>query len=71
MLSQYGVPTNIFNLQKCVINSKDWVYQVKSISDWKNDYLDECAKCAERRDCGGLFSSNVLYKHSDHIVAIN
>ena len=70
MLDTYGIPTNIFNLQKCVVNQQDWKYQVPSISDWKNDFLDVCQTCDERSNCGGLFSSNVLYKHSDYISPI-
>ena len=70
ILDTYGVPTNIFNLQKCVVNRGDWKYQVPSISDWKNDYLEACGPCEEKSNCGGLFSSNVLYKHSEHISPI-
>ncbi len=30
----------------------------RSISDWKNVYLDRCRECAERERCGGFFESS-------------
>jgi hypothetical protein len=37
----------------------------RSISDWKNDYLDICRSCMVRDACGGVFttSGNRLSKH--------
>jgi hypothetical protein len=40
----------------------------KSISDWKNEYIEECGSCARRSECGGFFSSSVLYRRSKHIA---
>jgi hypothetical protein len=44
-------------------------YSTSSISDWKNDYLEECINCSDKQQCGGFFSSN-LKKVSDYIHAI-
>lgn len=37
----------------------------RSISDWKNDYLDICQECSVRDACGGVFttSGNRLSQH--------
>ena len=42
-----------------------WPYAVRSISDWKNDYLDICHSCSVRNACGGVFttSGNRLSQH--------
>ena len=41
----------------------------KSISDWKNEYIDECEKCTKKVECGGFFSSAIKYGYSKHIRA--
>lgn len=35
-----------------------WPYAVRSISDWKNDYLDICRSCTVRDACGGVFTTS-------------
>jgi His-Xaa-Ser system radical SAM maturase HxsC len=59
----------IFNHQLCTIPRELWPFAVKSISDWKNVYLDECTGCSVREQCGGLFQS-ATKRHSAHISAI-
>jgi hypothetical protein len=39
----------------------------KSISDWKNEYVKECGGCQKMNECGGFFTSSVLYKYSSNI----
>lgn len=58
---------SIYNHQLCTLNSDVYEDSVRSISDWKNEYLPECNNCSLRSDCGGFFSSGILYKHSEHI----
>lgn len=70
VLNSYGINTSIYNHQLCVINKDAEPNYTKSISDWKNEYLDACSKCSRRGDCGGFFSSSKLYRHSDHIEPI-
>jgi His-Xaa-Ser system radical SAM maturase HxsC len=65
-LSGQGMNVSIYNAQLCVLRPNLWKYARKSISDWKNDYLQECQSCQKLSDCGGLFTWN-LKKHSDHI----
>jgi His-Xaa-Ser system radical SAM maturase HxsC len=57
----------IFNHQLCVLKSSLRQFAVKSISDWKREYVAECQGCpAAHGECGGFFSSS-LRKHSAHI----
>ena len=65
-LNRHGIDVSIYNHQLCTLNPELWSYSRKSISDWKNEYLDVCHTCAVRDDCGGFFSSADL-RHSAHI----
>lgn len=56
-LSSMGMNVSIYNSQLCVLPEHLWKYNKKSISDWKNIYLDECNKCTMMNECGGLFAS--------------
>src|ERR1700722_3959438 len=60
-----GITTRIYNHQLCVLDRRLWPYAVRSISDWKNDYLDICRTCSVRDACGGVFttSGNRLSQH--------
>lgn len=60
-----GITTKIYNHQLCVLDRRLWPYAVRSISDWKNDYLDICCSCSVRDACGGVFttSGNRLSQH--------
>ena len=60
-----GIPARIYNHQLCVLDQRLWPYAVRSISDWKNDYLDICRSCSVRDACGGVFttSGNRLSQH--------
>ncbi|MBI4001326.1 MAG: His-Xaa-Ser system radical SAM maturase HxsC [Nitrospira defluvii] len=71
VLNAYGMAASVYNHQLCTVNPDVRGNYRKSISDWKNEYLDECAACTERDECGGLFSSSKLYKHSAHIKAFS
>lgn len=65
ILSTAGIATRIYNHQLCVLDRHLWPYAVRSISDWKNDYLDICRSCSVRDACGGVFttSGNRLSQH--------
>lgn len=60
------VNTLIYNHQLCLLRPSLWPVAVKSISDWKNVYADECTSCAARAQCGGFFAS-AKYRKSDRI----
>jgi His-Xaa-Ser system radical SAM maturase HxsC len=69
VLNSYGIKTSIYNHQLCVVNPDVKSNYVKSISDWKNEYVEECDSCIKKSDCGGFFSSSKKYRYSDHIKA--
>jgi His-Xaa-Ser system radical SAM maturase HxsC len=56
-LSTRGINVSIYNHQLCLLRPSLWKFARQSISDYKNIYLDECAKCDVRHECGGLFKS--------------
>jgi len=68
-LSLSGLNTSIYNHQLCLLDHQLWPFARKSISDWKNIYLDVCQRCDVRDECGGFFQS-AAKKHSDHIRPI-
>lgn len=61
-----GMRVSIYNHQLCVLDRRLWPFARKSISDWKNIYLEECTSCAMREECGGLFQS-AAKRHSSYI----
>lgn len=65
-LAQHQMTVSIYNHQLCTIDEELWPYARRSISDWKNEYLDVCDACAVRSECGGFFSSAKI-RHSAHI----
>jgi len=69
ILRQRSMQVSIYNHQLCVLDPFLWQYAKKSISDWKNIYLEECMNCAVRDQCGGFFKwASKL--HSAHIRPI-
>ena len=68
-LVRYGIRVSIYNHPLCVIPESIRRFAVRSISDWKNDFLAECQSCRSMSECGGFFSSN-LTKTSAHIKAL-
>ncbi len=69
VLARFGVKVSIYNLQRCIVPKNLWRYAVKSISDWKNKYYEECDGCSEKNNCGGFFASSD-HKRSEFIKAI-
>ncbi len=68
-LNQRNMNVSIYNLQLCILPEVLWSSSVKSISSWKNIYLDECEKCDFRNECGGFFSSS-RNRHSAYIKSL-
>lgn len=69
ILDKNMIVTSIYNHQLCVIPESIREFAVKSISDWKNEYINECNECKSKEQCGGFFSSTTNM-HSSHIKAI-
>ncbi len=59
-LAQAGARVSVYNHALCVLPEEVRPYARKSISDWKNKYLDECVRCCRRDECGGFFASGVV-----------
>lgn len=59
-LSDSRIKTSVYNHQLCLIDDRIWSFSVKSISDWKNEYFDECLGCSKMSSCGGFFSSSSI-----------
>ena len=59
VLHGVGISSSIYNHQLCVLPIALRSYAVRSISDWKNEYLPECDGCSQRAGCGGFFSSSL------------
>lgn len=54
-----GLHVSIYNLPLCWIDLSLTTSYRRSISDWKNEYDEECENCAATAHCGGFFSSNL------------
>jgi len=66
ILRQRGMNVSIYNHQLCILKPDLWKYAKKSISDWKNIYIDKCDGCEVQGDCGGFFKWATKL-HSAHI----
>jgi hypothetical protein len=64
-----GILVSIYNLSLCVVSPSIWPFARKSISDYKNIYLDNCEQCDAKPYCSGLFSSS-KERHSREIKPI-
>jgi len=66
-LDRAGIRVSIYNHQLCLLKPSLYPFSVKSISDWKNEYISECDGCLRKEECGGFFTSAAM-KYSDHIT---
>jgi hypothetical protein len=57
LLASAKINVSVYNLQRCVLDRSVWPYAKKSISDWKNGYIEECDRCIEKERCSGFFTS--------------
>jgi len=71
VLATYGLNVSVYNHQLCLVNSDIQPYYRKSISDWKNEYAEECGGCKRLNECGGFFSSGIKHGYSKHLVPFN
>jgi hypothetical protein len=67
ILDRERIRTSLYNLQLCILPKELWPFARKSISDWKNEYIDKCSICSEKSSCAGFFSSSVANKMSPYI----
>jgi His-Xaa-Ser system radical SAM maturase HxsC len=57
-LNSWNIDVSIFNLPLCLLPEELHTFARKSISDWKNNYIDTCQKCIKQENCCGLFSTS-------------
>lgn len=63
VLSEWDLPTCIFNIPLCLLPEEYHQYAAQSISDWKTKYLDICNDCELKDKCCGLFAtSKTIFK---------
>ena len=67
ILSERGIRTSIYNHPLCLVPETCRSAYRKSISDWKNEYLDDCSRCTRKSECGGFFASGVRHRHTAHV----
>jgi hypothetical protein len=56
-LANRGIPVSVYNLPLCLLPKSLWAFAKRSISDWKNMFIEPCRQCAGRERCCGLFAS--------------
>ena len=62
-LAEWNYDVCIYNIPLCLLPKQFHKFAVKSISDWKNKFLDICEQCSLKADCCGLFSTSIkLYE---------
>ncbi|RUW85009.1 His-Xaa-Ser system radical SAM maturase HxsC [Mesorhizobium sp. M1E.F.Ca.ET.063.01.1.1] len=66
-LAAARINVSVYNHQLCILDGSIHRFAKRSISDWKNEYVEECKSCLLRNDCGGFFASSKLSR-SSHIV---
>lgn len=62
VLARQHINVSLYNHQLCTLHPSLHRFARKSISDWKNTYVEECAECVARSACGGFFASSRLRK---------
>lgn len=61
-LIRNGIETYLFNFPLCFVDESLWSIALKSISDYKVRYYDECEICKAKEKCGGFFNSTINLK---------
>ena len=64
-----SLPVSIYNFPLCLLPRSLWGFARKSISDFKNIYLEACESCVMKSECSGLFASQE-HRHSQAIAPI-
>lgn len=54
-LANRGMTVSLYNLPLCVLPAELRPFARRSISDWKQRYVDACGGCAARGACAGFF----------------
>ncbi len=57
-LHRRGLNVSIYNVPLCLLPKRAWPFARKSISKWKNDYLERCKICDVKTSCCGVFTTS-------------
>jgi His-Xaa-Ser system radical SAM maturase HxsC len=58
-MSKRGLPVSVYNTPLCLCHEDIRPFARRSISAWKNVYLEQCGRCAAKASCCGFFSTSV------------
>jgi len=67
-LDHNNLHVSLYNTPLCLVPKYLWKFCRRSISDWKQIYLDECKLCTKNSECSGVFETSKRY--SENIKAI-
>ena len=68
ILNKYNIQNSVYNHQLCTVNNDVYDNYQKSISDWKNEYVEECADALERMNVAVSFH---LQKNINIVITLN
>ena len=57
-LAQSRMDVAVYNIPLCLLPSSIHSFAKKSISDWKNKYIDICSECRIKDACCGFFATS-------------
>jgi hypothetical protein len=60
VVSRANLNVSIYNIPLCLLNKSAWGFAKKSISGWKNNYLNICGPCTAKAECCGVFTTSGL-----------
>ena len=64
-LERYGLCVSVYNIPLCLLDSKIRKFAIRSISQWKQDYTEECSKCSYKNKCCGVFITSEKYQYKN------
>jgi His-Xaa-Ser system radical SAM maturase HxsC len=65
-LDRARMRVSVYNAQLCLTEPAIWRFAKRSISDWKQEYMQECQGCSVMDQCAGFFAS-AKHRYSDKI----
>ena len=57
-LTAMGMNVSIYNIPLCLLPEMYWKFAARSISDWKQAYVEVCSSCKMRSECCGFFTTS-------------
>ncbi|MDH3068271.1 His-Xaa-Ser system radical SAM maturase HxsC [Akkermansia sp. N21169] len=61
ILDRMGMNVSIYNIPLCILPEEYRRFATRSISDWKQGYVPECASCSQKNECCGIFLTSDSY----------